>query len=41
MSKAENVNLLGKLEENFVVEGEHKELDSVYDLEMASIRLSG
>jgi ubiquinone biosynthesis protein COQ4 len=33
MSKAENVNLLGKLEENFVVEGEHKELDSVYDLE--------
>jgi ubiquinone biosynthesis protein COQ4 len=33
MSKAENVNLLGKLVENFVVEGEHKGLDSVYDLE--------
>jgi ubiquinone biosynthesis protein COQ4 len=33
MSKAENVNLLGKLVENFVVEGEQKGLDSVYDLE--------
>lgn len=33
MSKAENIDLLGKLVKNFVVEGEHKGLDSVYDLE--------
>jgi ubiquinone biosynthesis protein COQ4 len=33
MSKAENVSLLGKLVEKFVVEGEHKGLESVYDLE--------